>query len=119
IYPWQGALKKYTGTPYRQFVQDAFAYYHQQWKAEQKPAVEWITKVQNNNVINYQYPYRAANNAVIVQKNSYRKVPAFYRINEDGREQKIATQSITTDDYFSYNNNSIIYAAYQPHIRWG
>ncbi len=119
IYPWQGAVKKYTGTSYRQFVRDAFTYYQQQWKAEEKLAVDWITRVQNNNVINYQYPYRADNNTVIVLKNSYRKIPAFYKVAENGMEQRIAVQSITNDDYFSYNNNSIIYAAYQPHLRWG
>ncbi|TKK67411.1 hypothetical protein FC093_14010 [Ilyomonas limi] len=119
IYPWQGAVKRHTGIMYRRFVRDAFTYYRQQWKTEKTPAVDWVSKLQKNNVINYQYPYKTDDGAVMVLKNSYKTVPAFYKIYTDGREQKIAAQSITNDDYFSFNHNTIIYAAYQPDMRWG
>ena len=33
--------------------------------------------------------------------------------------EKIAVQDINYDDYFSYNNNKIVYASYKPDARWG
>ncbi len=118
LYPWQGAIKKYTGIPYRQFVQQAFDYYHNQWQ-QAIPAVNWLTPVKNNRINNYQYPYLSASNSVIILKKSAAAIPAFYTIAADGSQTRIAAQSITNDDYFSYNNGIIIYAVYQADARWG
>src|SRR4051812_16870294 len=32
IYPWQGAVKKYAGISYKQFVKDAFNFYNEKWR---------------------------------------------------------------------------------------
>jgi hypothetical protein len=37
----------------------------------------------------------------------------------DGTMEKIATQSICDDDYFSCNNGKIVYAAFKQDARWG
>ncbi len=118
IYPWQGSVKAASGKPFGQFVDDAFSFYQQQWKKEEVDSVTWITSTEKNNVVNYQYPYHDESGNLIVLKNSYKTLPRFYKINKDGSEDEIALQSITNDDYFSYNNGKIVYAAYQPDTRW-
>jgi hypothetical protein len=120
FYPMQGAVKKYTGTSYNQFVKDAFAFYEQQWQKDdiqQKP--DWITTTAKNNVLNYQYPYIAEDGSLIVLKNTRKDIPAFCKIDAAGKETKIAVRDIAYDGYFSYNNTTIIYAALEPDARWG
>ncbi len=120
FYPMQGAIKKYTGLSYSLFVKDAFAFYQNQWSKEEKEThVEWITKTQKNNVVNYKYTYAAEDGSLIVLKNTYRDIPTICRLNTDKKETKIAVRDIAYDDYFSYNNGKIIYAAYQADLRWG
>ncbi len=119
FYPFQGAVKKYTGIPFDQFVKDAMQYYQQQWQATADEKINWVTQTEKNNVVNYKYPYLTADGSLIVVKNSYRSVPAFYKIHTDKSEEKIAVKDISGDDYFSYNNGKIVYAAYQPDARWG
>jgi len=55
----------------------------------------------------------------VVLKKSLKNLPAFYSINKSGKEQKIANRSIANDDYYSYKNGRIVYASYQPDLRWG
>lgn len=118
FYPFQGAVKKYTGTRYKQFVKDALDYYHRQWQQVKQPSFNYIsakTKYRSD----YRYPYFATDGSYIVLKSSFRKIPSFYRITSAGNEQKIATRGIGYDDYFSYNNGKIIYSSLKPHVRWG
>jgi hypothetical protein len=119
FYPFQGAVKKYTGIPYTQFVNDAMDYYQKQWLASPTEKTEWFTGKVAHDVANYQYPYRATDGSLIVVKSSYRHTPAFYIIHPDKTEEKVAVKDISDDNYFSYNNGKIIYAASQPDARWG
>lgn len=119
LYPLQGALKKHTGVTYRQFVADAFQHFQSQWKQQQANTIDWVTQPENRNVVNYQYPYRAADGSMVVLKNSYTRIPALYRLLPNGKEQKIAVRDIAYDSYFSYNNDRIAYAGYRPDLRWG
>jgi Tol biopolymer transport system component len=70
-------------------------------------------------VVDYRYPYPTETGSTVVLKKSNKKAPAFYLINQDGKEQKIANKFISIDDQFSYNKGKIIYAAYEPDKRWG
>jgi hypothetical protein len=119
FYPFQGAVKKHTGIQYEQFVKDAMDYYQQQWQSTPKEKTEWFTNTVANDVVDYKYPYRTEDGSLVVVKSSKRKPPAFYKIYPDKREEKIATKSISDDQYFSYNNGKIVYAASQPDARWG
>lgn len=119
LYPLQGALKKHTGISYRQFVADALNYYQQQWKQEPANAIDWVTRTEENNVVNYQYPYRAVDGSLVALKTSYTRIPGIYRLKPDGTEQRITVRDIAYDNYFSYNNERIAYAGYQADLRWG
>ncbi len=118
IYPWQGAVKRYTGVQYKQFVNDAFGFYSKQWAQATATKGSFVT-AESKTVKDYKYPYVTPNNYIIVLKRSYNKIPGIYRIAPGGQEEKIVTRDIATDDYFSYNNNKIVYTTYKPDARWG
>ncbi len=119
LYPFQGAVKKHTGIPFKQFVNEAMQYYQKQWELPVNQKMEWVSSVNDKSLVNYQYPYAEADGSVLVLKKSNRELPAFYRIRPDKSEEKIAVRDISADDYFSFNQHYIIYAAYQPDARWG
>ena len=119
VYPFQQAFKNATGIAFNRFVEEAKSFYQKQWKVQNDEPISWLTSPLLKDVVDYKYPYALSNEAIIVLKKSYKKNPAFYIINQDHSQTKIANQSIATDDYFSYNNGKIIYAADQPDIRWG
>ncbi len=119
VYPFQQAFKNATGIAFNQFVFEAKSFYQTQWKEQNDEPIKWLTSPLPKDVVDYKYPYAFSNESLIILKKSYKKNPAFFIINQDQSETKIANQSIATDDYFSYNNGKIIYAADQPDIRWG
>ena len=118
FYPFQGSVKAASGVPFSQFVHNAFSFYQTQWQRQKSDSVSWITEVEKRNVVHYRYPYNDGNGGIIVLKESYNTLPRFYYIDSTGEEEPIALQSITNENYFSYNNGRIAYAAYQPDIRW-
>lgn len=119
FYPLQHAIKKYTGISYKQFVNDALNYYRRQWKSEaDNSSVAWITKEKNYQA-DYLYPYADSEGNIIALKQTSKSNPAFVRIAADGSEQRIASQDITLDRYYSYRNGRIVYAGYRTDVRWG
>ncbi len=119
FYPFQSAIKKYSGKKFEVFYQDAMDFYRSQWKQPNDTAVQWVTTVEKNNLTDYLYPYPTATGATLVLKKSYKKIPTFFLIQANGTEEKIATKQIAIDDHYSYNNGKLVYAAYQPDARWG
>ncbi len=119
VYPLQNAVKKYTGTPFKQFVTEAFRFYETQWQHDSIENTLWITPVKKNTVTNYQYPYPAGDGSLLVLKTSYTNIPSITKIWPGGKEEKIAVRDISYDDYFAYNNGKIVYSAYLPDARWG
>jgi len=119
LYPWQGAVKKYAGIGYKQFVGDAMSFYKNKWTAEKDGSISYITPSHKNYVTDYKYPYPAENGSVIVLKRGYRNIPAIYRVDTTGRETKITVRNIANEDYFSYNGGKVIFSEYKPHERWG
>ncbi len=118
IYPFQGAVKKHTGITFPTFVKDALNFYRSQWTSVSSEP-KWITGIEKNNVINYQFPYLAEDGSIITLYNSYSQIPVFLKVKEDGSSEKIAVRDIAVDPYFSYRDQHILYTAYQPDVRWG
>ncbi len=119
FYPLQGAVKKYAGISFNEFVKNAFAFYDKNWDADKKQNIQWLTPTQKNNVVDYKYPYATNDGTLIVLKESYKDIPALYKINADKSETKISVRDISYDDYFSYNTGKVVYTALQPDVRWG
>ncbi len=119
FYPFQHAVKKYSGISFTQFVNEAFDFYHDQWKNDTLAQVNWITSIEKNNVTDYKYPYLLPDGSLLVLKNSYKEIPHFIIKHPDGTEENIVVRDIAYDDYFSYNNGKIVYAAFKADSRWG
>jgi hypothetical protein len=116
FYPLQGAIKKYSGVSYTQFKTAAFAHFKQLYQADTKDSSA-IAKKQHFKA-DQEYPAYINDSTLIYLKSTYNHNPQFV-IKSGNQEKAVAVQSINTDSYFSYNNGSIIYAAYRPDIRWG
>ncbi|MBK7308246.1 MAG: hypothetical protein IPI88_15300 [Chitinophagaceae bacterium] len=114
FYPFNRAIERYSGKTYRQFSNDAMQYF----KAKTLPAkslavtaFNYLTKEEKNNVIDYRFAGYISDDSIVVTKNSYKEVPAFYIIS-NGKETKLRVRDIGIDDYYSYRNGKIVL----PHI---
>ena len=121
IYPFQRAVRRHTGLSYKQFVQSTFDSYRLKMQADsaarQVPAP--LTAAQKNNVQFYQYPFVEPQGSLLVLKTAYRQVPAWFRIDTAGNETLLRVKDITSEQYYSYRNGTVVYTAYRPHPRWG
>jgi hypothetical protein len=141
VYPFQKAVKKYSGVSYKTFRNEAFDYYKKSSRIEgdeSQPAgkvgilpeagqtinqgteagIKNITTPTQNFVTNYFFPYQIGNDSLLYLKRSYRQRAAFFIRNESG-EHRLRTRDISIDDQFTYRNGKIVYAAYEPDARWG
>lgn len=122
VYPFQHAVKKYTGVKYKLFVNDAFSWYKEKMAIDQSStyqSLQPLTKPVKNNVTNYQYPFIQEDGSLLALKSSYQDIPAWTQINTDGTEQKLRIKDIADDGYYSYRNGFVVYTAYEPDARWG
>ena len=113
FYPLQGAVKKYAGVSFKTFVQNAFAYYRQQWSSEADDSISYITPLKKCAVVNEQYPYLSKQGNIVSLYNDSRHIDYFKVDN-----RKVAVRDIAYDNYYSYNNNKLVYATYKPDVRW-
>ncbi|MFT3705839.1 MAG: hypothetical protein QM802_25945 [Agriterribacter sp.] len=115
FYPFQRALKKYSGISYNDFVQHAVEFYKSQ--AALSSTSTFLTQGNTHYVSNYVVPQFASNDSLIVLKRTNRTNPGWYWLTKNG-EQKIAPKDISQDDYYVYRNGKIVYTAIEPDIRW-
>ncbi len=139
FYPFQKAVKKYSGVDYKTFRSDAFNYYKKMNSVagdESLPVgkagiatqpesnqgggagINNITPLNTKYVTNYYFPYQLGGDSLLYLKSSYRKLAAFY-VRDASGEHKLRTRDISLDQQFSYRNGKIVYAAYRPDARWG
>jgi hypothetical protein len=121
FYPLQKAVKKYSGLSFDQFKADAFHYFSSQIKID--PATDSsviYAREHRHFAADEEFPQFTDDNHVVFVKTGYKKVSAFVIRNlNNGKEKRICVKSVSLDNYFSYRNNRIVYAAYEPDIRWG
>jgi hypothetical protein len=111
FYPFQKAVKKYSGVPYRTFRQQALGYYSHQVSKKRTDLVRPST------VTNYYFPQFIGGDSLLYLKSSYKSLSAFYI--RDGRgEHRLRLKNISTEDWFSYRNGLIAYTAYETDPRW-
>ena len=120
FYPFQKAVKKYTGVKYSQFTKDAIQYFKQQNKIASEDSVALYGRNHVHFDANEEYPAWTDNHHILYVKSDFKHIPAFYEKNvATGKEKKIKVKSISADNYFSYNNGRIVYSASEPDARWG
>lgn len=130
FYPFQKAIKKYSGVNYHTFRNEALAYYKKmssdiQLKSATQGTINQGTEAGSTNlfpvnkkyVTNYLFPYSISADSLLYLKTSYRHRPAFY-IKDANGEHRLRAKDISIDDQFSYRNGKIVYAAYENDARW-
>lgn len=111
FYPWQHAIKKYSGVPYKTFRKQALDFYRRQLPGGAGAPAKRET------VSNYFYPQYIGADSLLYVRSAYDRLPAFYIKNKSG-EHRLRLRNITTEDWFSYRNGFIAYTGYEPDARW-
>ena len=137
FYPFQHAVKKYSGESYKKFHNEAFDYYKSlsgfgkgspgnrklngasQLSLNRSDAagIKNITTLNQKFVTDYFYPFQLGGDSLLYLKTSYRERPTFYIKNASG-ERRLRVKDISLDEYYSYRNGKIVYAAYETDPRW-
>jgi hypothetical protein len=119
FYPFQGALKRHTGKDYRSFRNDAINFYKEKIGQQEDPSSAWAGK-QKHFVGDDEFPQWIDGENLVLVTSSYKRIPKFVKRNvATGAEEVIRTRDISSDNYFSYRNGRIVYAAFDPDTRWG
>lgn len=120
FYSFNKSIERNAEKPYSEFRYEAINYFRDLSFGDKKintDHINFITPDRKYDVINYSFPY-AIEDKLIVLKHTYKDVPAFYTIDAAG-EHKLRIKDIAIDDYYSYSNGKIVYAAYNNDARWG
>lgn len=118
FYPFQGAVKKHTGKPFREFVNEALDTYRNDPRYKQEDANTAITPISERYVNDYAFPYPAGEDSLLVFRRTGRHLPGFYLIHQ-GQEKRLAVKDVNADDQYSYRHGKLYYSRYDPDIRWG
>ncbi len=111
FYPFQKAIKKYSGTDYTTFRKNAIDFFKSQFDI--KPG----NIIKKQTYIDEEYPAFVENDIVYV-KSGYKQIPEFI-IRHGNKETKLRVKDYSLDNHFSLKNGKIVYASYRPDIRWG
>lgn len=120
FYSFNRAIERYSGKSYKQFRNDAMAYFENQVKVyidtiTEKP--HYITNTKKNNVVDYQFPSYISNDSILVSKKSYRSVSSFYLL-VNGSEKRLRIRNTGLDEYYHYSAGKIVYVSFQSNPRW-
>lgn len=117
FYPFQKAIKKYSGKSYIQFRSEALTYFKSKFGSENEHEKEKISS-SGRKFINEEYPAFVGEKNILFVKSSYSQVPAFV-LRNGTQEKKVRVKDVSLDNHFSYRNGKIVYASYQRDIRRG
>ncbi len=114
FYAFNNAIEKYSGEKYTKFCSNALLHFKALTLVDnsQKETPDYMTPVQKNNISSYVSPAFVGKDSLLVTKRSYREVNSFYLL-VNGKEIKLRIKDYGLDDYFSYRNGKVVYAAYR------
>ncbi len=117
FYPFQKAVKKYSGINYVSFRKSAINHFKTQAeKLLPEPGPGHFPS--RHFIADEEYPAFTKDGSVIFMKSSYGQIPVF--VSRSGnKEKKIRVKDVSPDKHFSYRNGKIIYASFRPDARWG
>jgi hypothetical protein len=121
FYPMQGAIRRNTGLSFAQFRQDALDHFRKPLAKENPPGgADAYGEANKHFVADEEFPQLIGKDSLIYMRSSYKRIPAFViRDLAGGREKVLTTRAISLDNYFSYHNGKVVYAAYENDARWG
>ena len=120
FFPLQAAVKRYASISFTQFRQEALEHF----KATEPlhadtAAADEFARTHRHFQGDQQFPRFIGQDSLLYLSSSYRRIPAFVvRDLRQDKEHTLRTRAIAIDDYFSYRDNSIVYAAYESDPRW-
>ena len=110
IYPFQKAVKKFSGKTFIEFRNEAIRFFNSTGTGN--------VQSQRHFVADQEYPYWIDTASIVYLSTSYKRNPEFI-IRLNNNETKLRTRDVSIDNYFSYRNGKIVYASFKPDIRWG
>jgi hypothetical protein len=113
FYPFQHAVKKYSGESFVDFKNEGLSYFKKQFH---DPTIQPVGNKQAFD--SQEFPAFMSDSIIVYLKSTYNRLPTFV-VKNGQKETKVATQAIALDNYFDYNNGKIIYTTYRPDLRWG
>ncbi|HUR12199.1 MAG TPA: hypothetical protein VM012_12565 [Flavitalea sp.] len=120
-YPFQQAIKKYSGASYARFRTDAFRYF--KLDPDKSPLPDRAAldaSRQKHFSANEEFPQWIDTSHLIYVHSSYKAIASFHIRNvNDGSENRIRAFDISLDNYFSYKNGRVVYTSLKPDTRWG
>lgn len=116
FYPFQHAIKKYSGENYIAFREGALAFFKNEFNI--KNSVETENNSNKEVYVDEQYPSFEKDGSLIFVKSGYQQIPEFI-VQKENSESRLRIQDYTLDKYFSYRNDKIVYASYRTDARWG
>ncbi|MCW3464302.1 hypothetical protein [Chitinophaga nivalis] len=122
FYPFSRSLKKRTGKNITAFYTATLEEYASAWKdyAARKDTTAAVPLLSvAKPVTNYKYVYAAGNNEWVVLKDAYNKIPGIFLLDAAGKEKLLVRPGLVYDDFFSYKNGRIVWAAARFDVRWG
>lgn len=113
FYPFQRAIKRYSGTSYVTFRNQAFDFFKNEFDLKETP-----TSRAKRIYTDERYPSYTEEGSIIFVKSSFKKTAQFV-IRKHNTDHPIRTMDYSLDPYFSYKNGKIIYSSFRPDHRWG
>lgn len=118
IYPFQKAVKKYSGVDYKEFVASAIESQQSTLNLTDTKNVEKaFNKVDDKRVVEYLYPSWVGEDSIVALRKAVNELPKWV-IFSQGKMNRLGVKEIGIDDYFTYKNNQIAYTSYHPDLRW-
>ena len=121
FYPLQKAIQRNTGNSFDSFQIKALNYFKDQLSPsayQSLPAV--YGKSKKHFVADQLFPQFTDSNHLIIINSDYRLPPSFSRLQTGtSKTDRIKFMAVTLDKSFSYRSNKLVYAAYEPDLRWG
>lgn len=115
FYSFQKAFKSKYNISYKQFINDALAYYGANYVVGDTNAIQESDRFRSNQY----WPQWIDSNKVIYLENSYKNQFRF-KIKDlaNNKNNSLAYQWISNERQFHYSNNRIVYTNISPNPRW-
>ncbi len=107
-------------SPFRQFRNDALAYFRQQVPLDTPVAADDFARAHKHFSADEEFPQFIGRDSLLYMRSSYKRIPAFViRDLSTGQETRLRNRAISLDNYFSRSASGVVYAAYETDPRWG
>lgn len=123
FYPFSRSVYRKSGHPtYDHFIM-AMRYYNSKWEEqkmkEENEHVKQLNEVDKEDTYTiYKHPYFDNEGNTIIYKSSYKRIGAFYKVNQYGMEYMICRQGKVLDNYYSYKDGKLVWAEVGQDERW-